>query len=90
VAKLTADGLLIPLPYGADTDWCRNVLAARAGTMTLNGTEYVVTQPEIVDADAAGRLVPAPTAHVWRWMGIRQYLRMKVRPGTSSQPAEAA
>src|SRR6516165_8678930 len=40
VAKLTRDGMVIPLPYGADTDWCRNVLAARAGTVSLNGTEY--------------------------------------------------
>jgi hypothetical protein len=27
VAKMTAEGVIIPLPYGAETDWCRNVLA---------------------------------------------------------------
>jgi deazaflavin-dependent oxidoreductase (nitroreductase family) len=90
VAKLTPDGVLIPLPYGADTDWCRNVLAARAGTVSLNGTNYPLTQPEIVDADAAGRLVPAATARVWRWMGIRKYLHMNRHAGANSQPAKAA
>jgi hypothetical protein len=29
VAKLASDHtVVIPLPYGADTDWCRNLLAA--------------------------------------------------------------
>ena len=26
VAEPVSDGFVIPLPYGADTDWCRNVL----------------------------------------------------------------
>jgi deazaflavin-dependent oxidoreductase (nitroreductase family) len=88
VAKLTPDGVIIPLPYGADTDWCRNVLAARAGTLSFNGTEYPLTQPEIVDADAAGHLVPAATARVWRWIGIRKYLHMNVRANPNSLLAE--
>jgi deazaflavin-dependent oxidoreductase (nitroreductase family) len=90
VAKLTPNGVIIPLPYGADTDWCRNVLAAQAGTLSLNGTEYPLAQPEIVDADVAGRLVPAATARVWRWMGIRKYLHMNARADVISRPAEAA
>jgi hypothetical protein len=82
--------MVIPLPYGADTDWCRNVLAARAGTVSLNGTDYALTQPEIVDADAAGHLVPAATARVWRWMGIRKYLHVSRRADANSLSVEAA
>ena len=78
VAKLTADGMIIPLPYGADTDWCRNLLAAGHGTLTLQGAEYAIQSPTIVGADVAGPLVPAATARVWKWMGIEQYLRLEV------------
>ena len=77
VAKVTADGVIIPLPYGADTDWCRNVLAAGHGTLTLPGAEYAIESPTSVGADGAGPLVPAATARVWRWMGIEQYLRIE-------------
>jgi hypothetical protein len=42
VAKLTADSIIIPLPYGPDTDWCRNLLAAGHATLTLHGAEYAI------------------------------------------------
>ncbi len=88
VAKLSTDGVIIPLPYGADTDWCRNVLAAGRGTLTLAGTDYSVEMPAIVGSDIAGPLVPSATARVWRWTGIDKYLLLKVqRLGAKLAPA---
>src|SRR5690348_16438889 len=40
VAMLVNDGVLIPLPYGAHTDWCRNVLAAGRCSMVFHGDTY--------------------------------------------------
>jgi deazaflavin-dependent oxidoreductase (nitroreductase family) len=77
VAKLTAEGIIIPLPYGADTDWCRNVLAAGGGTLTLNGEDYTLGSPQLIDASVAEPLVPAVNARVWRGVGIKQYLSFK-------------
>lgn len=90
VAKLTADGIIIPLPYGANTDWCRNLLDAGHATLTLKGTEYAVENPTIVGADVAGPLVPAATARVWRWMGIEKYLRVNVHHFERADVAAAA
>jgi len=46
------------LPYGRDTDWCRNVLATGRCTISWHGHDYTVSEPEIMDLAAA--LPPAP------------------------------
>jgi hypothetical protein len=85
VAKLTTDGIIIPLPYGSDTDWCRNLLAAGRAALTLQGTEYEVKHPLVVDEATAAPLVPAATARVWHRMGIHKYLRLEVRQTAASE-----
>ena len=52
------DGFVIPLPYGANTDWCRNVLAARACTLRWHGQEYPLEQPEVVPLAKVVRVFP--------------------------------
>lgn len=42
------EDFVIPLPYGAHTDWCRNVLAAGTCTLRWHGQEYLLEQPEVV------------------------------------------
>src|SRR5579859_2062177 len=86
VARLTPAGVVIPLPYGADTDWCRNVLAAGGCTLTLNGEQYTLRLPEVVPASTAEPLVPAINAHVWRRVGIHSYLLLTIAPSGISAP----
>jgi hypothetical protein len=90
VAKLTSAGMIIPLPYGSETDWCRNLLAAGHGTLTLHGTQYAIENPTIVDADVAGPLVPEATARVWQWLGIEKYLQLSVRQSEQAELIPAA
>lgn len=78
VAKVTVEGVIIPLPYGADTDWCRNIVAAGGCTLTLNGEEYALNSPEVVPASVAEPLVPSKNAMVWRRIGIQSYLSLKI------------
>jgi deazaflavin-dependent oxidoreductase (nitroreductase family) len=91
VAKLTTEGVIIPLPYGPDTDWCRNVLAAGGCTLTLNGAEYALTSPRLLAPDVAEPLVPAVNAQIWRRVGIKQYLSLafasRVAPPTRESGA---
>ncbi len=77
VVRRTPDGFVIPLPYGADTDWCRNLLAARHGTIEWHGVEVPVGQPVVIDAATARSLLPRCDARVWDVFGIKQYLRLK-------------
>lgn len=87
VAKLVGAGTaVIPLPYGRDTDWCRNVLAAGGGTLTFKGQEYRLSEPELIDATVGERLVPRPNAWLWHRVGIRQYLRFRAAPAVAPVP----
>jgi hypothetical protein len=93
VAKLIPDGVIIPLPYGADTDWCRNVLGAGGCNLTLNGEQYTLTSPEVIPASVAEPLVPAINARLWRRIGIERYLSLKRTAPSAAvarEPAAAA
>jgi hypothetical protein len=46
------DGFLIALPYGPETDWCRNVVAAGSASLAHEGRVYAVDSPEIAQIDA--------------------------------------
>jgi deazaflavin-dependent oxidoreductase (nitroreductase family) len=49
----TPDGFIINLPWGAGTNWVRNVLAAGGCTLRWKGAEHPAGRPRIVDATAA-------------------------------------
>lgn len=76
VADRTSDGFIIPLPYGTEVDWLRNVLATGKATIQVRGTTYPVTAPKVIDAEAAFPLVPAGHARTWRLLGIGHYLKV--------------
>ena len=90
----TADGFVIPLPYGKDVDWLRNVQAAGQCTITWNGNEYKVHEPELIDAPMAFAMVPPQVQRAWRVLGMGmgnlQFLRMKrLSEKPSETPVEA-
>jgi deazaflavin-dependent oxidoreductase (nitroreductase family) len=47
------DGFVIGLSYGADVDWCRNVLAAGRATLTWRGHVFTLERPEIIPMSPA-------------------------------------
>jgi deazaflavin-dependent oxidoreductase (nitroreductase family) len=74
VALPVPDGFIIPLPYGSDTDWCRNVRAAGRFTIERGGQAYEVDSPTLIAAEKALPLVPDRYQRVWRRFRIRQFL----------------
>jgi hypothetical protein len=85
VAKLTSEGVVVPLPYGAETDWCRNVLAAGGCTLMLNGAEYRLNSPQVVSSEIAEPLVPQANAWLWRHVGVKEYLLLRTEPGQQGE-----
>ena len=55
-----ADGFLVSLPYGAERDWVRNVLAAGRCALVRGGRRFELTDPRLLDAAGAAPLLPAP------------------------------
>jgi len=56
-------GVAVPLAYGPDRDWLKNLKAAGSGKMRRNGKTIGITNPNIVSRDAAA-------AHVTRGRAI--------------------
>lgn len=77
VAEPTEDGFIIPLPYGSDVDWCRNVLAASRCTIKRNGLMYSGYEPAIVDQGAALRAFSGLMQLTFRLLGVREFLRVR-------------
>jgi deazaflavin-dependent oxidoreductase (nitroreductase family) len=78
VATIRVDGgFLIPLPFGSETQWARNVLAARGCTVSWHGAEHTAIDPEILAWDAARPLLPARFRLIVPAVGIKQLLRLR-------------
>jgi deazaflavin-dependent oxidoreductase (nitroreductase family) len=72
VAFPSADGFTIPLTYGRDVDWGRNLVAERGGEVQRMGRRFAVRNPRIVGFDAAASHLPA---------ALRPALRLAQFPG---------
>jgi deazaflavin-dependent oxidoreductase (nitroreductase family) len=72
-----AQGFLVPLPYGEDTDWRRNVQAAGGCTLRWAGRDYVLGHPEVLAADRALAMVDPWRAALWGRFGISRFLLLR-------------
>jgi deazaflavin-dependent oxidoreductase (nitroreductase family) len=81
------EGVLISLPYGPDTDWCRNLVAAQHCTLTVNGEELALSTPEVLGAEHAEAGLSAEKLRQWRGEGIRHYLSLRYAASVQSEAA---
>lgn len=81
-AHLAGEIILIPLTFGNQSDWARNVGAAGQCSVQLNGKRYEAAQPQFLDAAEARPLVRQAFNPVerfgFRLLGIKQFLRLRV------------
>jgi deazaflavin-dependent oxidoreductase (nitroreductase family) len=80
VVRAVPDGVVIPMPWGEGTDWCRNVRAAGGCVVRWKGRAYAMVQPQVIDADEARAAFPAVQWAGMRRFGIRQCLRLRAAP----------
>ncbi len=73
----TTTRLLIALPYGARTDWLRNVLDAGSATVATGGERILVVRPTVVATSDVAELIPARTLRTLRLFGVRQCLSLE-------------
>jgi deazaflavin-dependent oxidoreductase (nitroreductase family) len=71
------DAFLISLPYGPDTDWCKNVLVAGEATLVTEGETYAVTQPEVVATADVQHLFPANEQRTHRMFRVEHCLKVQ-------------
>jgi deazaflavin-dependent oxidoreductase (nitroreductase family) len=79
-ARPTADGFIIPLTFGKQADWFRNVQAAGGCVIRWKGADYPLTEPEVVDwASARSAFYPLERV-VMPIIGIEQFVRLRNAP----------
>ena len=75
--RASADSFTIPLPWGQETRWLRNVIAAGGCAIRWRGADHAASTPRVIGfADAAGAFHPLQRA-VMRAAGIRTFLRLE-------------
>ena len=77
VAVPVEGGLAIPLPYGRDVDWCRNLQAAGGGVVVRQGRRHTVSEPVVVPTDRMGEQLPAFWRRAMAPYGIAAWLKVK-------------
>ena len=73
----TTTRLLIALPYGARTDWLRNVLAAGSATVVSGGERISVERPAVAATADVEELIPVRTLRTLRLFGVSQCLSLE-------------
>lgn len=82
-------GIVIPLPYGVNTDWCRNVMAAGRCTLTKDQVEYTLIEPTIIDTADVLPELPAPMQGTLRALGLKKFLKLRIETSTKvEKPVE--
>jgi len=70
------DGFLVSLPYGADRDWVRNVVAAGRCTLLRGGRRVELADPRLLDAAGAAPLLPAALRPALRAVPRIRFMRL--------------
>jgi deazaflavin-dependent oxidoreductase (nitroreductase family) len=70
-----ADGYVIALTYGPESDWVRNVLAAGRCELVTRGRRERLTSPEIRH-DERQRLVPRPIRPLLRLLRVTDFMHL--------------
>ena len=86
VAVRTDDGFAIALPYGASTDWVKNVMAAGGAEIVSDGDTYKVDTPRIVPMSEPGRWFAAKEQRMHRQFAVGEALQVRLVEPAAAQP----
>ena len=74
VAFRTAAGSVIPMTYGRDVDWARNLVHARGGDLEQMGERFMLRNPRIVGFKGAEPHLPALARPLLRFADFPGYV----------------
>lgn len=81
-AQLLGDVALVPLTFGNQSDWVRNVRAVAGCALRIGGVDYIATEPDFLSRLEAKPLITEafspPQRAMMRMLGIRQFMRLQV------------
>ena len=78
------DSFAIPLSYGEEIDWPKNVRVAGRCTIETRSGTYLIGDPEVIDRAEALAIVPRHVRLMFRLFGIEHYVKVKQISGPSA------
>ncbi len=81
-ARPTHDGFVVPMAFGEQADWFRNVQAAGECVVRWNGTTYHLVEPELID-EATGRRALGRVERMLAPLFARQFVRLRYAPSSA-------
>ncbi len=82
-ARLIANGFVIPITFGEQANWFRNVQAAGGCVIRWKGADYPMIEPEVVDWATARSAFYPLERFVMPIIGIEQFVRLRHAPANS-------
>jgi len=70
------DGYVVSLPYGRDSDWVKNVLAAGGCLLVTRGRQLELVDPQVY-VDREQQSIPAPIRAVLKRVGAIEFLALE-------------
>jgi len=84
----TADGYVLALTYGTDTDWVKNVLAAGGCELRTRGQVFRLTAPRLYH-DENRRDIRPLERQVLKALGVADFMSLKTAPATASADGQS-
>jgi deazaflavin-dependent oxidoreductase (nitroreductase family) len=80
VAFRSGERFVIPMTYGRDVDWARNIVRARGCQMEQMGRSFSASNPRVVDFETAGPELPDVLREAFRLADLPGYLLLDLKP----------
>lgn len=77
-ARHLGDDFVIPLTFGQDADWYKNVRAAGSCVVQWRGVRYLLVEPEVVDLATARSAFSSLERRLIPLLGITWFVRLRV------------
>jgi deazaflavin-dependent oxidoreductase (nitroreductase family) len=86
VGWFAQDEFTVPLTYGPNTDWVRNLQTAGGGRLITRGRSYRIEAPEISRGIRRAPGVLRLIRRVLPVINVDHYLRLRCRPDPGGEP----
>src|SRR6267378_795412 len=70
-------GFAIPMAFGENADWYRNIIASGGAIIRQHGTEHQLRDPAAIDPVSAASPLPGWQKSMFRAVGIRRVLLLR-------------
>lgn len=78
VATYIGEIVIIPLSYGEQVDWLRNILADGGCEIIYRKKRIATTYPEVVSGEVALSLLPEKRRHIFERFKLEKFLRLQI------------